>query len=625
MRIWDYSTSDINKIKKIKVQKPIFEILNVVMNQKKNTLVVYEDGSAESLDSLLESRSDRKIRDDDKPAYVIEGVQFTSGVLSYIKRIKQEQHFCFSAVEEISLKPCEPLRSFNMDRSGQDVTLMGYTVIKGKTEDDYPALITVWSDKRLFKQVLNTTESVITASAFHSIIDVINTKKNLALAPINEDCVAIYACKRGEDGSFVAIYNIKYKVFQSKVPFKVYLNNFKLWSLKRNIFLGMGEQLSVIPYRITTDQLSNMVGSQRDSEVYTLIEKEMLNEDANYEESLEFDDDQEDVEGMEFKIQDEEYFKRFEVPLSKAIPVTGAYEVNSLLNELYREELQVEVVRIDNQPQDTIGVKLLSNVDEAFPILSENFELVISEMEKYGFSEIEITDKVMPILIKANRTEDIGLMLKRYNHVSDQMLVKVLKYLLSCPDENDANAMEVVQSAPTHESDSGFDEGQLKQEKLANANIFLSTIQSERRDVMSIVLCCSFDSATILKHLRRLSLHEMMLLMDHLYSILTTSSLDYPFEIRGNLVEGNDFDLDTKLFEWFTLLIDSHYQQILLCHNAVLHKKLENWLKLIDDHIKILTDMNNFREILAKVASNKSVRLSKKCNQWYSIEKLQLY
>jgi hypothetical protein len=113
--------------------------------------------------------------------------------------------------------------------------------------------------------------------------------------------------------------------------------------------------------------------------------------------------------------------------------------------------------------------------------------------------------------------------------------------------------------------------------------------------------------------------------MDYLYSILKTSSLDDAHDMRGNLVEGNDFDLDTKLFEWFKLLLDSHYQQILLSHNSELNEKLDNWLQLVDDHIRILTEMNEMRHVLKKLATNQSIHLTKKCNQWYQIEKLQIY
>lgn len=603
------------------MHKPIHEITNVTVNQVKRSLVVFEDGTCESLESALESRIEGKQkRDVVESSFTISNVQLGNGIFSYVKEVRQEKHFCYSTFEDSSLKSREVQQSFALQRIGQDARLMGCTVTRGRFEGSNPSLITIWSDKRLFKQSLNPSEShAASVGTLHSIVDSVDANSPLAVAPISEDCIAIYARKSTDDGSFVILYNIKYKVIQSKVPFKVYLSNFKLWSIEKNIFLALGEQLSVIPYRISIDQLSNMVGSQCDTADHVLIEKEMIDEDEA--ETIDFDTDQTSVEGMEFKVENQfDGFKRNQTPMLKAI---GADEVNDHLEELYREELVVDLVRLDDQAGDTVNVKLLSNVDESFPVLSENFETFCTEMEKFGCSEIEITNRIIPVLIKTNRIGDIGLLLKRYNHVSERMLIVIIKYLLSCPLET-SNSTTISE---TNENETEFDRNQLsKAKQFASNNVFLSSLRSDKRDVLSIVLCCSFDNATIIKFLReKITLDEVIQLMDHLYTILATSSLDDPYELKGNLVDGNNFDYDSKHFEWFTLLLDSHYQQILLSHDSNLCDKLDLWLKLVDNHIVILSQMNNIRPILTKLSTKKPIHMSKKCNQWYSLEKLQIY
>jgi hypothetical protein len=584
------------------------------------TMVVYEDGTTESLDSALEARAEGKKADDAKTS-AIENPQVVNEIFCFVRKIGNEKHFCYTTIDSATLKSHHSaLKTFKLERSGQEVKLMGYTVIRGKSLNSDPSLITIWSDKRLFKATLSPLEGFPTIGALHAIVDSINASNRLSMTPISEDCVAIYASKHGDDGSFVILYNIKYKIVQSKVPFKVYLSNFKLWSINKNIFLAMGEQLSVIPYRISADKLSSMVGSQCDSDVQAMVEKEMINEDLHYEENLELDDDQTPIDNMEVNLRGG---KKRRPNLPKGIPIVSADEVSEQLNEMYHEELIVDIVRMDDQPEGTVQSKLLSNVDETFPVLSENFEMLCLDLEKYGCSEIEVTNKVIPVLLKTNRTEDIGLLLKRYNHVSEQMLIRIIKYLLSCQNEDESTMEEDA----TNGDESEFDKSKLcKEKKFKNVNVFLSTAQNEHRDVLSIVLCSSFDSQTILKYLRKeITVLEMKALMDHIYKILKTSSLDDVYDMRGNLVEGNDFDLDTKLFEWFKLLLDSHYQQILLSHDSKLHKKLEQWLQLVDDHIRILTEMSEMRQMLAKLAKSKPINLSKKCNQWYSIEQLRLY
>lgn len=595
-----------------------------MVNGLKRTLIAYEDGTCESLESALENRHEEKSnREDSKTSLRIGNVQLTAGIFSYVKEVDQEKHFCYAAVDEITLKPYHSPKSFHLTRPGQDVRLMGSTVIQDKIDNSEPSLITIWSDKRLFKQTLSPSDGSPSIGFLHSIIDPINANKQLSVTAISEDCIAIYACKNGDDGSFVILYNMKYKVVQSKVPFKVYLSNFKLWCIQQNIFLAMGEQLSVIPYRISIDQLSSMVGSQRDSSAPTMVEKEMINEDLLNEENLEFDDDQTPVEGMVFRWSNDQ-IKYFRTPMSKAKPIASADEVSDQLEEIYREELQVDLVRSDEQSEGEVKEKLLSNVDESFPLLSENFEILCSQLEACGFSEMELTDRVIPVLIKTCRTEDIGLLLKKYSHVSEQMLTKIIKYLLSCLSDDEADDM---MEPSTNGEDVELEASQLcKAKKFPKANVFLNTKQKDRRDVLSIALCCSFDSEMIMKFLRNeIVLEETVQLMDHLYSILRTSFLEELYDMRGNIVEGSDFDLDSKLFEWFRLLLDSHYQQILLSHDSALHDKLDLWLHLIDDHIRILKDMNELRPLLAKLSTNKPIQLSKKCNQWYTIEKLTLY
>lgn len=612
LRFWQNDTEDINKLRRIKLNKSVHEITSVAAGRRR-TLVVYEDGSCESLESSLESRIDERPHQElVKTPFKIENVQLTNGVFSFLKIYGQDKYLCYSKVDDVTLKSGDSQKSLKLIRSGQNVKLMGCVVIADKPNVRQPSLITIWSDKRLFKQALTLNDTCPNIGTLHSIVDSINANKELSVTPVSEDCIAIYASTQEDDGSFVILYNMKFKIVQSKVPFKVYLSNFKLWCIRRNILLAMGEQLSVIPYRITIDKLSTMVGSQRNSNVYELVEKEMINEDLHFEENLEFDDNQASVEDKEIKMNFLNEQKRSKAPLSKSKPAVGADEVNDLINEIYHEDLTVDT-RFSHEISGAVQVKLLSNLDESFPFLSENLELFCHQLESYGNSEIEITSRVIPFLIKTNRIEDIGLLLEMYNHVSENVLTKTIKYLLSCPYQEE-ESLEA-------ESKDNFET------KSPNVNISSSTTRGKHRDVLVTVLGCSFDSHTMLKSLRKeITLSEMIQLMDQLYKMLSASSLYDPLDdLRGNLVESYEFDMDAKLFEWFKLLLDSHYQQILLSHYSKLHKKLELWLQLVDDQIKILTDMNNFRSTLAKISNSNTIQLPKKCNQWYSIERLQLY
>lgn len=614
---WDDETIDINSLKKIKFHNRINSIIHSPDNK---TVVVFEDGSCELLSSALDSR--KKKGNSSEVNFTIENPKITTdGIFCYVRKSKMETNFYYTLIDpDNNMKTFGDLFYFPISRK-DDVKLIGSTVI---TNQEGSSFITIWSDKRVFSRPLSMTDNTSLIGDFHSTIDLISGKHEIAVTTISDKYIAIYACIESEEKSSLFIYNMTYKIIQSRSDFKVFIPYVKSWEAYNHIFISLGQNLKAVEYSLDMDKLSAMIGVQKGN-TEGIVDCEMINEDFYYEEGLEFDEDQEPIKGMEFS-PNNRYWKHQKKHLSGAKAISSEEEVRSQLNEIYRGDMMIELKRSDEQPQGVIITKLLSNIDEDISNLSEGVEFYCADLEKHGFSEIEITDKIIPLLIKANRTEDIGLILKRYNHISERMLVLIIKYILKCPDDD--NEGEKVE-----DTDSGISSISLKKEELAtdkkfgNKNAFLSTKQSETRDVLSIALCCAFDSTTILSFIRNyISFTEMIQLMDHLYRILTVSVLnDNCYDMRGNLVEGDDFDIDTKLFEWFRLLLDSHYQQILLTRDKNLEEKLEKWLILIDTHIEILKDMNTLRPLLSKLARNKSLQLSKKCNQWYTIEKLKLY
>lgn len=617
MRLWDRETNDINKIKRIKFHKRIRDIIQTI---EKVSLVVYDDGTCESLQSALVSRKEQKEETHKARDFLIENPSISSsGIFSFIMKIKDERMFCYTYVNSAdNYKPIGEFQKFSISRHG-NVRFIGSTVVTSK---DQSTFISIWSDKRIFSTTLNFDGE--SNNKHLSILDIISGKNDLVVAPISDKCIVIYAASDEEESSSLLIYNLRFKVIQSRIPFKVFMPYTRFWIIHNNIVLALGQYLKIVPFLLGEDALSAMIGSQR-AGVENCVDTEMLNEDVFYEQALEFDENQEPVEGMEFA-PNNKFWKQQKKILSGAKSIAGSDDVRSKLDELYRGDMVVELVKSNDLPIDVIMPKFLSNVDEPAFMLSESIESYCNELEKLGYSEIEITNKIVPILIKANRTEDIGLLLKRYNNISERMLVSIIKCVLHCPiDDNNSSCME-IDGLNDEEVLLTKNDLCIENKKFANKNAFLSTKQNERRDVLTIALCCAFDSTTILPFVQsQISLPETVQLMDHLYQILTTNLLNDQYEMRGNLVEGDDFDLDTKLFEWFRLLLDSHYQQILWSRDKQMESKLKLWLSLVDSHIEILSEMKSLRPVVSKIAQNKVLQLSKKCNQWYTIEKLKLY
>lgn len=123
-------------------------------------MVVYEDGTTESLDSALESRAEGKKESSKDEIKAIENPQLTNEIFSFVRKSGNERHFCYTTIDPESLKShSNAVKTFKLDRYGQDVKLMGNTVIRGKSVNSDPSLITIWSDKRLFKATLSPSDN----------------------------------------------------------------------------------------------------------------------------------------------------------------------------------------------------------------------------------------------------------------------------------------------------------------------------------------------------------------------------------------------------------------------------------------------------------------------------------
>lgn len=110
--------------------------------------------------------------------------------------------------------------------------------------------------------------------------------------------------------------------------------------------------------------------------------------------------------------------------------------------------------------------------------------------------------------------------------------------------------------------------------------------------------------------------------------LIAKSPLDGPDlvdDITPNSVNIDEFDYDGQLFEWFTLLLDSHYQQILMTKDQKLCKKLIEWRNLVDKFMLTLNSMISLRPTLLNVVNNKTIGPRIKSNKWYSIEEIKLY
>ncbi|KAG4076725.1 hypothetical protein HA402_002012 [Bradysia odoriphaga] len=196
-------------------------------------------------------------------------------------------------------------------------------------------------------------------------------------------------------------------------------------------------------------------------------------------------------------------------------------------------------------------------------MICTSYELIriLSDLlEDKGSSETEITEHVIPILIKAKLPNELVKCLRKYTNVSERMLAKCLKYFLGMPDSN---------------------------EKLAYINQ---------------VFACSFDAELIKEHLRTdLNLDDAIYLLD----IIHRDLVDDELSLEEAPQYSHNFDSDVALINWFVVILKAHYQQFLLSRDSTLNDFILKWKELIESFVRDISDLKPITAELVNVVSGK--------------------
>lgn len=83
------------------------------------------------------------------------------------------------------------------------------------------------------------------------------------MVSLNEDYVVMYGASANEEGALVIIYNLQFKVTQSKQTFKLFTMGARLWRIENNLLVCVGQNLAVVPFRLETEQIAALVGSHK--------------------------------------------------------------------------------------------------------------------------------------------------------------------------------------------------------------------------------------------------------------------------------------------------------------------------------------------------------------------------
>lgn len=450
----------------------------------------------------------------------------------------------------------------------------------------------------------------------------------LSVLGISKHFVAIYGANHGQEGASLLLYNTQYKVIKTKQFFKVYFNFSQLWSIDEHILLAMGQNLSVVKYRVLKEVLSELVGTQVGHDYQNVIEDIHINEEAMLEECLQYSTEITPTKKNEWKPSK----GNIEEADGNYVAFLNTTKFDKELNQLKQLNLHVDVVQVD-QPLDDIQISLMSNYnDNGF--ISPEIQIIARQLENSGASEHEITEKLLTVLMKTNLLQDIGVCLRRYNNISEKILSKTLGYLL-----NQITTVEDVQ-----EENKQLTNGSSKEEHMEvdiNLNVDSkagdfpdldllaekypeNTSPSEVIDILNILLACSFDPEIITKYIRKdVEYEKILLILKHLYNLLISPQLSL-LEERPSL-DPCSTDYELQLLRWFGVFIDSHFQKLALSKDVQLMDLLFKWHELFQSYKQEIVTLETVAALLYNILSKKDTTRQHNTSKWYSIEEVTLF
>lgn len=414
----------------------------------------------------------------------------------------------------------------------------------------------------------------------------------MTMIGLRSDTVVIYAANSTQDGASVLLYNTQFKVVQSRQSFKVFFPDSRMFIVGNHIFLMAAQNFAMIPFRLTRNKLSDLIGSQNRGPnlLENPVEREILTITNDFESALSYNPSPNatscdfDENFVYFPAKNKRKSAKNAEKRNQFATRTfeDVEEVEDNMKNLFNDDLGVEIVESEIIPEGRVSVRVLQNPEDSHQ-MQVQFEIVSGQMERNGASEYEISERLFPLLIQATATSDVIIALRRYSHISEKMIVKCLKYAISLPTDEGA---------------------------------------SDSSDLLNVILSCSFDSPSIMSHLRtRLTLDDTLFLLKTLLSMYNSSELT--LERRPDT--GPYHNEDKQLLAWVTALIDSHCQQICITKDPEVLNVVNDWQKIIKNDVEALQELDSLRAIIQKFAEGKDLTKNKQSCKFYSVETLKLY
>ncbi|KAK3916639.1 Nucleolar protein 11 [Frankliniella fusca] len=228
----------------------------------------------------------------------------------------------------------------------------------------------------------------------------------------------------------------------------------------------------------------------------------------------------------------------------------------------------------------------------------------VENLVAQGYSQAMLCEELIPFLIEKRKISDIISLLKKLPDFPEEPLVRVLIFCLDSPVSAFNSIKHEIENGDSVEVD-GEDDSRDSQSALVE-------FSKGQRALLDVIIRTPFSEAMILPYLRsRLNLPHCLALLQY---------------IAQSLPQTNDVSYSKSLLKWSAVLLDSHYQQLLLSKDECVSSTITAIKELVESQVEYMDDLKVLQPILERVKCGQHFQKQNTLtNNFYSIETLRLY
>jgi hypothetical protein len=257
IRSWNGNEEFLDKLKKFKFSQQI----QTIFTCNEQSFIVFKDGTVIPLNEGIENHkkmiASNVINVDSE--YISEVMYISLDEAIYVGLVvisNKHTYLCWTKFTQVGQD-----KFYKIFLHREKANLRGFVFHEDKSTVNF---LTLWSDGKIYSAPLKDSDlDSSNLGELFTVIESLACREYVSMITLDQNYIAMYGCNSNEEGALLIIYNVQFKVVQSKQPFKLFTSGAKVWCIEGNLLFPVGQNLAVIPFYLDAEQLAALVGSHK--------------------------------------------------------------------------------------------------------------------------------------------------------------------------------------------------------------------------------------------------------------------------------------------------------------------------------------------------------------------------